>query len=94
MKNQTVTFRLAVQSFAKRLRNRKRLEAKQLMLEIELKNAGFESIRAQGIANSNGIINKTLTNEDLQPALNLTLQSLLRAGQIHSSCRPICAALR
>jgi len=92
--NQTVTLRLTVRSFAKRSRNRKRLQAKQVMVEIELKNAGIQFIRAQGIADASGIINKTLSNEDLQPELNLTLQCLLRPGQIHSSCRPICMPLR
>jgi regulator of protease activity HflC (stomatin/prohibitin superfamily) len=60
--------------------NQKRLEAKQVMVEIERKNAEIEAIRAQGIANANGIINKTLTNEYLQHELNLTLQKFAETG--------------
>jgi hypothetical protein len=60
--------------------NQKRLEAKQVMVEIERKNAEIEAIRAQGIANANEIINKTLTNEYLQHELNLTLQKFAETG--------------
>jgi len=60
--------------------NQKRLEAKQVMVEIERKNAEIEAIRAQGIANANDIINKTLTSEYLQHELNLTLQKFAETG--------------
>jgi len=60
--------------------NQKRLEAKQVMVEIERKNAEIEAIRAEGIANANGIINKTLTTEYLQHELNLTLQKFAETG--------------
>ena len=60
--------------------NQKRLEAKQVMVEIERKNAEIEAIRAEGIANANEIINKTLTNEYLQHELNLTLQKFAETG--------------
>ena len=60
--------------------NQKRLEAKQVMVEIERKNAEIEAIRAQGIANANEIINKTLTSEYLQHELNLTLQKFAETG--------------
>ena len=60
--------------------NQKRLEAKQVMVEIERKNAEIEAIRAQGIANANEIINETLTNEYLQHELNLTLQKFAETG--------------
>ena len=60
--------------------NQKRLEAKQVMVEIERKNAEIEAIRAQGIANANEIINRTLTNEYLQHELNLTLQKFAETG--------------
>lgn len=60
--------------------NQKRLEAKQVMVEIERKNAEIEAIRAEGIANANNIINKTLTAEYLQHELNLTLQKFAESG--------------
>lgn len=60
--------------------NQKRLEAKQVMVEIERKNAEIEAIRAQGIANANEIINETLTGEYLQHELNLTLQKFAETG--------------
>ncbi len=60
--------------------NQKRLEAKQVMVEIERKNAEIEAIRAAGIADANEIINRTLTNEYLQHELNLTLQKFAETG--------------
>ncbi|MGD8851668.1 MAG: SPFH domain-containing protein [Gammaproteobacteria bacterium] len=60
--------------------NQKRLEAKQVMVEIERKNAEIEVIRAEGIANANNIINRTLTAEYLQHELNLTLQKFAESG--------------
>ena len=60
--------------------NQKRLEAKQVMVEIERKNAEIEAIRAEGVARANGIINKTLTSEYLQHELNLTLQKFAETG--------------
>ena len=62
------------ESIREAVANQKRLEAKQVMVEIERKNAEIEAIRAEGIANANNIINKTLTSEYLQHELNLTLQ--------------------
>ena len=50
------------------------------MVEIERKNAEIEAIRAEGIANANNIINKTLTSEYLQHELNLTLQKFAETG--------------
>jgi regulator of protease activity HflC (stomatin/prohibitin superfamily) len=60
--------------------NQKRLEAKQVMVEIERKNAEIEAIRAEGIAKANEIINRTLTSEYLQHELNLTLQKFAETG--------------
>ena len=60
--------------------NQKRLEAKQVMVEIERKNAEIEAIRAEGIADANEIINRTLTSEYLQHELNLTLQKFAESG--------------
>lgn len=68
------------ESIREAVANQKRLEAKQVMVEIERKNAEIEAIRAQGIANANDIINKTLTNEYLQHELNLTLQRFAETG--------------
>ncbi len=68
------------ESIREAVANQKRLEAKQVMVEIERKNAEIEAIRAQGIADANGIINKTLTKEYLQHELNLTLQKFAETG--------------
>ncbi len=68
------------ESIRETVANQKRLEAKQVMVEIERKNAEIEAIRAQGIANANNIINKTLTTEYLQHELNLTLQKFAETG--------------
>ena len=53
---------------------------REVMVEIERKNAEIEAIRAEGIANANNIINKTLTSEYLQHELNLTLQKFAETG--------------
>lgn len=68
------------ESIREAVANQKRLEAKQVMVEIERKNAEIEAIRAEGIANANNIINKTLTTEYLQHELNLTLQKFAETG--------------
>ncbi len=68
------------ESIREAVANQKRLEAKEVMVEIERKNAEIEAIRAQGIANANNIINKTLTSEYLQHELNLTLQKFAESG--------------
>ena len=68
------------ESIREAVANQKRLEAKQVMVEIERKNAEIEAIRAEGIAKANNIINKTLTNEYLQHELNLTLQKFAETG--------------
>jgi len=68
------------ESIREAVANQKRLEAKQVMVEIERKNAEIEAIRAEGIANANNIINKTLTSEYLQHELNLTLQRFAETG--------------
>jgi regulator of protease activity HflC (stomatin/prohibitin superfamily) len=68
------------ESIREAVANQKRLEAKQVMVEIERKNAEIEAIRAQGIANANNIINRTLTREYLQHELNLTLQKFAETG--------------
>jgi regulator of protease activity HflC (stomatin/prohibitin superfamily) len=68
------------ESIREAVANQKRLEAKQVMVEIERKNAEIEAIRAEGIAKANGIINQTLTAEYLQHELNLTLQKFAETG--------------
>ena len=52
----------------------KRLEAKQVQVEIAKKDAEIEIERAKGIAEANGIINESLTAEYLQHEVNLALQ--------------------
>jgi hypothetical protein len=68
------------ESIREAVANQKRLEAKQVMVEIETKNAEIEAIQAEGIAKANGIINMTLTSEYLQHELNLTLQEFAKTG--------------
>jgi len=52
----------------------KRLEAKQVQVEIAKKDAEIEIERAKGIAEANNIINSSLTAEYLQHEVNLALQ--------------------
>ncbi len=52
----------------------KRLEAKQVQVEIAKKDAEIEIERAKGIAEANSIINSSLTAEYLQHEVNLALQ--------------------
>ncbi len=52
----------------------KRLEAKQVQVEIAKKDAEIEIERAKGIAEANGIINESLTAEYLQHEVNIALQ--------------------
>ena len=52
----------------------KRLEAKQVQVEIAKKDAEIEIERAKGIAEANSIINSSLTAEYLQHEVNIALQ--------------------
>ena len=52
----------------------KRLEAKQVQVEIAKKDAEIEIERAKGIAEANSIINESLTAEYLQHEINKALQ--------------------
>ena len=51
----------------------KRLEAKQVQVEIAKKDAEIEIERAKGIAEANNIINSSLTAEYLQHEVNTAL---------------------
>ena len=51
----------------------KRLEAKQVQVEIAKKDAEIEIERAKGIAEANSIINSSLTAEYLQHEVNTAL---------------------
>ena len=51
----------------------KRLEAKQVQVEIAKKDAEIEVERAKGIAEANAIINQSLTAEYLQHEVNIAL---------------------
>ncbi len=51
----------------------KRLEAKQVQVEIAKKDAEIEVERAKGIAEANAIINESLTAEYLQHEVNIAL---------------------
>lgn len=58
------------QSIQKAVSEQKRLQAKQIEVDIAKKDAEIEIERAKGIARSNEIINKTLTPEYLQHEAN------------------------
>ena len=61
----------------------KRLEAKQVQVEIAKKDAEIEIERAKGIAEANNIINESLTAEYLQHEVNKALQQFAdNAGSV------------
>ena len=55
--------------------NQKKLEAKQISVDIAKKDAEIEVERARGIAEANNIINGSLTAQYLQHEINVALQS-------------------
>jgi len=55
--------------------NQKKLEAKQISVDIAKKDAEIEIERARGIAEANKIINESLTAQYLQHEINVALQS-------------------
>lgn len=55
--------------------NQKKLEAKQISVDIAKKDALIEIERARGIAEANRIINESLTAQYLQHEINVALQS-------------------
>jgi len=55
--------------------NQKKLEAKQISVDIAKKDAEIEIERARGIAEANSIINDSLTAQYLQHEINVALQS-------------------
>jgi len=55
--------------------NQKKLEAKQISVDIAKKDAEIEVERARGIAEANSIINDSLTAQYLQHEINVALQS-------------------
>lgn len=55
--------------------NQKKLEAKQISVDIAKKDAEIEIERARGIAEANNIINESLTAQYLQHEINMALQS-------------------
>ena len=55
--------------------NQKKLEAKQISVDIAKKDAEIEVERARGIAEANSIINDSLTAQYLQHEINMALQS-------------------
>lgn len=62
------------------VQNEKRLEAKKVEVEIAEKDAEIEIKRAEGIAQANQIINKSLTAEYLQHEFNLALMKSAENG--------------
>jgi len=63
--------------------NQKKLEAKQISVDIAVKDAEIEIERARGIAEANRIINESLTAQYLQHEINVALQSFAQnEGQL------------
>lgn len=61
--------------------NQKRLEAKQIEVDIAQKDAEIEIERARGIAEANRIIDQSLTRNYLQHEQNVALQKFAENGQ-------------
>lgn len=62
------------------VQNQKKLEAKKIEVEIAAKDAEIEIARAKGIAESNRIINSSLTAEYLQHEINKALAEFAKNG--------------
>jgi hypothetical protein len=62
------------------VQNQKKLEAKKIEVEIAAKDAEIEIARAKGIAESNRIINSSLTAEYLQHEINKALGEFAKNG--------------
>lgn len=63
--------------------NQKKLEAKQISVDIAVKDAEIEIERARGIAEANRIINESLTAQYLQHEINMALQAFAEnEGQV------------
>ena len=63
--------------------NQKKLEAKQISVDIAVKDAEIEIERARGIAEANRIINESLTAQYLQHEINVALQAFAEnEGQV------------
>ncbi len=63
------------ESIREAVANQKKLEAKQISVDIAKKDAEIEIERARGIAEANRIINDSLTAQYLQHEINMALQS-------------------
>lgn len=63
------------ESIREAVANQKKLEAKQISVDIAKKDAEIEIERARGIAEANRIINESLTAQYLQHEVNVALQS-------------------
>lgn len=63
------------ESIREAVANQKKLEAKQISVDIAKKDAEIEIERARGIAQANSIINDSLTAQYLQHEINVALQS-------------------
>ena len=63
------------ESIREAVANQKKLEAKQISVDIAKKDAEIEIERARGIAEANRIINESLTAQYLQHEINVALQS-------------------
>ncbi|MEJ2128732.1 MAG: SPFH domain-containing protein [Woeseiaceae bacterium] len=63
------------ESIREAVANQKKLEAKQISVDIAKKDAEIEIERARGIAEANRIINESLTAQYLQHEINVALQA-------------------
>ena len=71
------------ESIREAVANQKKLEAKQISVDIAKKDAEIEIERARGIAEANRIINESLTAQYLQHEINVALQAFAEnEGQV------------
>jgi len=68
--------------------NQKRLEAKQIEVEIAQKDAEIEIARARGLAEANAIIDRSLTRNYLQHEQNIALQKFAENGTNNTIVMP------
>ena len=68
--------------------NQKKLEAKQIEVQIAEKDAEIEIARARGLAEANRIIDESLTESYLQHEQNIALQKFAENGSNHTIVMP------
>jgi nicotinamidase-related amidase len=69
------------QSIRDAVANQKKLEAKKILVDIAVKDAEIEVVKAQGTAKANAALNITLSKEFLQHEANVALLEFARSGK-------------